>query len=291
VAAEALPQAAQRRAGELPWRRWLSQFSIHLVLIAGALFMMAPFAWMLLTSVKTPAEARAFPPTGLPSEWRFDNFITAWQMVDWPRYFFNSALITLLTTLCVLVTASLAAYAFARMRFRGKDALFVVFLATMMIPGEVLLIPNFVIINQLGWYNTYAALVVPFATSVFAVFLLRQFFMTMPSELYDAAVIDGCGDFRFFRTIALPLARPALITVTLLTSLGTWNALVWPLIATSDKSMRVVQVGLQAFQNEAGQEIQLQMAASAFVMLPIVLLYVFLQRYFIETLASSGVKG
>lgn len=271
--------------------RLISHGIIHLILISGAVTMMFPFLWSVLTSFKEQTESTRFPPTFFPLSWHPENYIAAWQLVPWTRYFVNTIFVAGMTTFLVLLTSSLAAYAFARMEFRGKNVLFVLFLATMMIPAEVTLIPNFVIIKNLGWYNTYFALIVPWATSVFGIFLLRQFFLGLPGELYDAARIDGCSELRFFVQIALPLARPALITIALLTTLGTWNSLLWPLVVTGSEDMRLLQVGLTAFQSETGSFYNLQMAAAMFTTLPVIVLYFFLQRYFIETVAASGVKG
>lgn len=279
-------QAAHARRG--PWVRAL----IHVTLLLGSVSTIFPFYWMLITSVKTNSEALSSPPTFIPRTWHPENYALALQAAPFGRYFFNTAYVALWTVAGVLVVSTLAAYAFARMEFYGKNVLFTAFLATLMIPGEVTLIPNFVIITKwLGWYNTYQAQIIPHIGNVFAIFLLRQFFMSVPKELDDAAQIDGCSQFRFLWSIVLPLSTPAIITVALLTFLGAWNAFLWPLIVTRSPEMRPIQLGLQAFSSEAGSRYAELMAASTLVILPTVVLYVAAQKYFVEGIARTGLKG
>jgi len=280
------PKAAARRRVFMPGR-WL----LYAALIAGAAIMTFPFYWMLATSVKTLVEALLFPPSLWPREWHPENYLQAWRLAPFARYFVNTILIAVAQVVALLVTSTLAAYAFARVSFAGKNLVFVLFLATLMVPFEVTLVPNFIVLKNLGWYNTYLALIVPFSTSVFAIFLLRQFFLSIPQELYDAAQIDGCSRFGFLWRIAVPLARPGLITVALLAFLGAWNSFLWPLIMTGSEQMRVLQVGLSNFQSEAGTQYHLWMAAATFTILPIVVLYLIAQRYFVEAVAGSGIKG
>lgn len=253
--------------------------------------MLFPFYWMVSTSLKTLDEASAFPPTLWPREWQLRNYVDAWNAAPFGRYLVNTVIVATLQTVCVLATSGLAAYAFARMEFPGKRALFVLALGTMMIPLEVILVPDFIIMKQLGWYNSYLGLVVPWTANVFGIFLLRQFFLSIPSELYDAAQIDGCGRFGFLWRVALPMSVPALVTVGLLTFLGAWNSLLWPLIMTGNQDMRLLQVGLSAFQTEARVQYHLWMAAATFTLVPVAVLYFVAQRYFIESVAGSGVKG
>lgn len=268
-----------------------SSVLLHAALVSGALLMVLPFFWMIITSVKSLEEASLFPPSLWPQEWYFDNYFTAWDMAPFGRYFLNTVFVASTQTLLVLVTSALAAYAFARISFMGRNVAFVAFLATMMVPLEVILVPNFVILRYLGWYNTYFALIVPWSASVFAIFLLRQFFLSIPQDLYDAAQMDGCGRFGFLWRIAAPMSTPALITIALFTFLSGWNALLWPLIVTGNEDMRLLQVGLSAFQSEARVQYHLWMAAAMFTMLPIVVAYFVAQRYFIEGVSGTGVKG
>lgn len=285
----ALPVEGRERRLVLPSGR--PRLLLHLALLAGAALMLFPFYWMVITSVKGLEEANLFPPSMWPGEWRLENYGIAWNMAPFGRYFINTIFVAGMQTLAVLTTSALAAYAFARITFWGRNLVFVCFLATMMIPFEVTLVPNFIILKHLHWYNTYLALIVPWGASVFGIFLLRQFFLSIPRDLYDAAEMDGCGRFAFLWRIALPLSTPALITIGLFSFLGGWNALLWPLIVTGSEEMRLLQVGLSAFQSEARTEYHLWMAAATFTMAPIIAIYFVAQRYFIEGVSASGIKG
>ena len=283
---ERAPEAARERRG--PWARAI----IHTFLLLGSVITVFPFYWMVITSFKSNAEALASPPTFIPQQWHLANYPLALAAAPFGRYFFNTAYVAFWQVVGVLVVSSLAAYAFARMEFFGKNALFTAFLATLMIPGEVTLIPNFVIITKwLGWYDTYLAQFIVSVGSVFAIFLLRQFFLTIPKDLEDAARIDGCSPFRFLWDIVLPLSRPALVTVALFNFLGAWNAFLWPLLVTRSAEMRPIQLGLQVFSSEFGSRYAELMAASTLVILPTVVVYLLAQRYFIEGIARSGLKG
>jgi multiple sugar transport system permease protein len=270
-------------------RQAVTRAVIYVILTTGAIIALAPFVWMILTSLKSYGEVatRAI----LPARLRWSNYVEAWNRAPFARYFANSLLVSLATVLGVLTTSVLSAYAFSWLRFPGKDVLFTVFLATMMIPGQILLIPNFLTITRLGWVDTYWAQTIPWVASVFNIFLLRQFFATIPTDLYDAAVLDGCGHFRYLTTIILPLTKPALITVGLNTFLGSWNALQWPLIVTRSESMRPIQVGLSYFLTESGTDTHLMMAAATLTILPVVLLYFAAQKQFMEGISTSGLKG
>jgi multiple sugar transport system permease protein len=277
----------------------------HLVLVVAAALVMFPFYWMVSTSFKTLAEAVQFPPTWVPLDPQPGNYPRAWGQAPFGRYFLNTAFLATTTTLLSLTFSSLAAFAFARMEFPGRQALFVLLLATMMVPFEVQLIPDFVIIRRMpllggndiwgqggrGLYDTYWAQILPWAASPFAVFLLRQFFLSVPREYHEAAQLDGATRFTFFARIALPLARPALVTSGLFGFLGSWNALLWPLIVTSRPDVRPIQVGLATFSTEQGTQYHLLMAAATFAILPVVLLYVVAQRQFTEGVAATGIKG
>ncbi len=272
-------------------RHNLGRTIIYAILLIGAAWALFPFVWMVLSSLKGYAEASA-AQTFLPTRWLFSNYIQAWNDAEhFPRYFGNTLFIALSTVLGTLTTSTLAAYAFARMKFPGRDTLFILLLATMMIPGEVTLIPNFILVRNLKWVDSYAALIIPWIASAFSIFLLRQFFRAIPQDLNDAAVIDGCGNLRFLVTIVLPLSRPALITSALFTFLASWNALMWPLLVTNKPAMRPIQVGMAAFIGEAGTQIQLLLAAVTISVIPVILIYLVLQRWFIEGIATSGIRG
>ncbi len=271
--------------------RALRRVALYSALSFGALLAAFPFVWMLLTAFKPRAEVVRNPPTFLPETWRAQNFVDAWQAAPFGRYFFNSVFTSSVVAFGVVVTSVLAAYAFTRISFPGRNALFGLFLATMMIPFEATIIPNFIIIRNLHLYDTYGALIVPWLANVVGVFMMRQFIMSLPNELFEAATIDGCGHFRMLWTIVVPLAKGPIGAVALFNFLAQWNSLLWPLIATGDDDLRPIQLGLSVFVNADSNQPQLQMAAATFTILPIVLLYFFVQRQFIEGIAASGLKG
>jgi multiple sugar transport system permease protein len=267
----------------------------HALLILGAAVAAFPFYWMITTSFKEFGEAAKSPPLLWPTSWHPENWVEAWQYPHtlWGNAFANTIFIATMTTIGELVTSVLAGYAFARMRFRGRNILFALLLATLFIPSEATIIPSFVLMSRryLGWYDTYTAQIVPFLVSIFSIFLLRQFFLGVPQELHDAARIDGAGHLRFLWSVGLPLVRPALVTVSLLTFLNAWNAFLWPLIITSRPEIRPIQVMLVQFTTEGGSRYHLLMAGAAFVILPTLVVYLIAQRYFIEGVARTGIRG
>jgi multiple sugar transport system permease protein len=267
----------------------------HALLIFGAAVAAFPFYWMITTSFKEFGEAAKSPPLLWPTSWHPENWVEAWQYPHtlWANAFANTIFVATLTTVGELTTSVLAGYAFARMRFRGRSVLFALLLATLFIPSEATIIPNFVLMSRryLGWYDTYTAQIVPFLVSVFSIFLLRQFFLGVPQELHDAARMDGAGHVRFLWSVGLPLVRPALVTVSLLTFLNSWNAFLWPLIITSRPEIRPIQVMLVQFTSEGGSRYHLLMAGAAFVILPTLVVYLIAQRYFIEGVARTGIRG
>jgi multiple sugar transport system permease protein len=289
--------AAVRRlpGGSLSPARVGTSLAKHALLIFGAVVAAFPFYWMITTSFKEFAEAAKSPPVLWPTSWHLENWVEAWQYPQtlWGNAFANTIFIATLTTVGELATSVLAGYAFALMRFRGRGILFGLLLATLFIPIEATIIPNFVLMSRryLGWYDTYTAQIVPFLVNVFSIFLLRQFFLSVPQELQDAARIDGAGHVRFLWSVGLPLVRPALVTVSLLTFLNAWNAFIWPLIITSRPEIRPIQVMLIQFTNEGGSAYHLLMAGAAFVILPTLFVYLIAQRYFIEGVARTGIRG
>jgi multiple sugar transport system permease protein len=269
----------------------INRLLLHLILIIGIAWSLFPFLWLVLTSLKSYIDASAAQSL-LPAKWLFSNYPDAWKEVNiFPRYFFNSFFIGISTVAGVLLTSSLAGYAFARMNFPGKNILFFILLSTMMIPFEVTLIPNFILMRDFHWIDHYEAMIIPWSASAFSIFLLRQFFTAIPSELYDAAVIDGCNHLRFLTTIVIPLSKPALITSALFTFLGSWNSLMWPLLVTNNPNMRPLQVGISSFISDAGTQVQLLLAAVTISVIPVILLYLLLQRWFIEGIATVGIRG
>lgn len=264
---------------------------IYTALSIGAITMLIPFYWMVVTSLKTPAEAVAMPPVWMPDVLQFGNYGTALEAAPFGQYFLNSVLVTVVSTIGELFTTILAAFAFAKMKFYGRSLLFTVLIATMMVPGELLIIPNFVTLSNFGLINTYAALIIPYLASVFSVFILHQNFVSVPDELYYAAKVDGCSDFRFLWSVMVPLSKSAIVAITILKVIGSWNSFMWPLIVTNDRMLRTLPVGLQAFTTEAGTKYELLMAASTLVVLPMIILYLFLQKYIIMGISRSGLKG
>lgn len=265
-------------------------FTTYFLLTLGALVMSLPFLWMISTAFKPANEVLLMPPKWIPSHWEWQNFITAWNTAPFGRYFLNSFFIAVTTTIGEVTSTIFAAYAFAKMDFLGKKPLFLAFLGTMMIPGEMLLVPNYIFMSQIHWINTYQVLIIPWLTSVFGIFLLRQFFMTIPDDLWDAARIDGCSRLRFLWGVIVPLSRPGITTVALFKFIGSWNAFLWVLIMTNTPIMRTVPVGLSFFRSDVGTDYELLMSASFMAMLPILILFFFAQKQFIQGITRTGLK-
>lgn len=222
---------------------------------------------------------------------RWRNYYEAWTAVPFARFFLNSVIVATIVTLGQVLTSSFAAFAFARLEFPGRDKLFLGYLATMMIPGQVTMIPVFILLKKLNWIDSYKALILPMMFTAYGTFMLRQFFLTIPKDLEDAAVIDGCGKLRIWATIIMPLSKAALATLTTFTFMGTWNNFLWPLIVTNKITMKTLPVGLQAFQGQYNTNWTLLMAASLIVLAPVLILYIFNQRFFTKGIVLSGLKG
>jgi len=301
------PAAARTATAVVPVPRRLGKITVYAALTIGALVMLFPFYWMVVTSFKDLAEINLSPPTAVPREWHPGNYITAWNKPEstFGRYFLNSAIIAIGGTALQMGCAILAAYAFARMDFPLKGPLFLLLLATLMIPFEVTLIPNFVTIRHLpllggnditgaggsGLYDTYGGIILPGLANAFSVFLLRQAFLQLPRDFWDAAQIDGAGRWTFLWRVAVPLTLPTVLTATLFALLARWKAVLWPLIITSSEELRPVQVAMLYFRGEEGPNFHYLMAAATLVALPGIALYLLAQRHFTEGLASAGVKG
>lgn len=264
---------------------------VYLILIMGAAFILLPFVWMLLTSIKPSKEVLQMPPKWIPSRIQWENYREAFHAVPFFNYFRNSVIVTVCITSCELITTILAAFAFARLEFKGKNILFILLVATMMVPGEILVIPNFVTLAKLGWINSYKALIAPWGASVFSIFLLRQQFASIPESYYKAARMDGCGDFRYLFTVMVPMSRPTIVSIALLKVINSWNAYLWPLIATNSKDMRTLPVGLAYFSTEAGVSYNTLMAFSLLIISPTLMVYLFTQKYIIQGVSRTGLKG
>ena len=261
----------------------------HLVLIPVALVMLIPLLWMLVTALSTLAETRRFPP-GLPSSLHWSNFSAAWAESPFARWMINSAIVAVTCVISNLVLCSLAGYAFARIRFAGSRILFVVILGTLMVPFQVLMIPTLLIVKDLGLVDTLPALIAPNLVTPFGIYLLRQFFLTLPVELEEAAIIDGAGRFRVLTRILLPLMGPPLSTVAILTFLAVWNDFLWPLVVTSSPQTMTVQLGLATFQSAHFTNWPILMAGTLMSQLPVLLIFLLGQRYFVSSIATTGIK-
>jgi len=272
-------------------RNALGRLLLYIVLAAAALAIVFPLLYALSISLMPPTEVNTFPPRFLPSAPRWANYAEVARTVPVARYLLNSLLISAAVTLGQIATASLSGYAFAFMDFRGRALLFALFMSTMMVPWEVTLIPNYLTIRSLRLLNSYPGLIVPFLATAFGTFLLRQFFMQIPRELEDAARIDGCGRFRFFWSIALPLARPGLLTLGAYTFLNTWNQYLWPLLVTNTRLMRTVQIGVRFLMNEEGMQYHRIMAGVVLCLVPALLILLWGQRYLVRGMMAGGVKG
>lgn len=285
--------ASQSSPRRKPIKWW--NIVVYIVLSLGGIVMVLPMYWTIAASFMTRAEAIAF--RWFPGQLRFENFIVAWEQAQFSEYFVNSVIITSISVTGIVLFSTLAAYAFARMEFKGKDFLFSLLLSTIFIPEMVLLLPNFLTVTWLGrigpisWVDNWPALTIPFMGNVFSIFLLRQFFAQIPRDLFDAAKIDGAGHFRFLTNVVLPLSRAPIMTVIIFSFIGSWNALAWPLLVTNSADWRPIAVGLTNFLDEEQQRIHLQMAGAVITMLPVLLIYFFTQKQFTEGIALSGLKG
>ena len=263
----------------------------YLILALASLLLLFPVIYALLVSFQSAAESVAYPPVFLPAEFSWQSYLVAMKTAPIFRFIFNSFVVSAVVTVGQLITASLAAYAFTYLSFPGRNAIFYLFLSTMMIPWEVTIIPNYFTIRELNWLDTYQGLAVPFLASAFGTFLLRQSFMTLPRELYDAARIDGCGHFRFFLTMVLPLSRPALGTLAVYSFLMTYNQYLWPLLVTNKDTMRTVQIGLAMLQWDQAAAWNTIMAGVILVSLPAAALLIVGQKQLVRGMTAGALKG
>jgi len=285
---------APARGRAAPHEFRLAQLPVYFLLLLGAVVSFTPFFYMISTSLMTLGET--INRRLLPATPQWVNYQRAWTEADFALYFRNSVVITAVVIMGVLITCTLAGYAFARIEFPGREAIFMVLLSTLMIPGTVTFIPNFLmvrgdVIPWGSWINKLPALTVPFLSTAFIIFLFRQFFAGIPDELWDAARIDGAGHLRFLTAVVIPMSRPVMMTAALLTFVHTWNEFLWPLLVTTTPTWRPLGIGLYSFISEAGPETQLLMAGAVITILPIMVVYFFTQKQFTEGIATSGLKG
>ncbi len=269
----------------------LNKTLLYSFLTIFALITIFPFVWMILTSLKTLGEVQAVPPKVFPANLQFENYERALDVAPFGNYFINSIFVALLSTVIVVTLCSLAAFAFSKYTFRGKELVITLLFATMMVPGEMLMVTNFKTVVNLGLIDTRVAMFVPYMVSVFYIILIKQFFDQVPNELYLSSKVDGDSDFRYFRKILLPIARPILVTVALLNIIGSWNAFLWPLLVTNSPEIRTLPIGLSYFTSEAGSETQLLMAATAIIILPLLIVFLFTRKYIVSGLTNGAVKG
>lgn len=271
------------------WTRWL----IYIILVAVAALMLFPFLWLVSSSLKSQVQIFAYPPEWIPNPPIWQNYVDAMTFRPFHIYLRNSIAIAALNVTAVVLTSSLCAYGFARIRFWGRDFWFSIVIATLLLPSIVTLVPQFIIFTRLGWVDTILPLTVPlfFGGGAFNIFLLRQFFRTIPEELADAARIDGCSEFGIYWRVMLPLSKPALITVSIFTFLASWNDLIGPLVYLRTPDTFTVAIGLAQFRGALTTRWDLQMAAATMMVLPVVILFFFAQRYFVQGIVMTGLKG
>lgn len=263
----------------------------YVVLIFFAIIALLPFVWMVSASLKTSKDVFSIPMRWIPEVFHWENFVTIWEKVSLLTYFKNTASVAIIVTFMQILTSSFAAYAFAKMRFRGRDALFLCYIGTIAVPWQVYMIPQFIEMRSLGLYDSIWALVVLQSFSAFGVFLMRQFFLGIPNDLSEAARIDGLSEYGIWLRIILPLATPAVATLCIFTFVNTWNDYMGPLIYLVSDHSKTIQVGLKRFIQTYTAEYQLIMAASLCSLLPVTVVFLFLQKYFIEGIATTGMKG
>jgi multiple sugar transport system permease protein len=263
----------------------------YLALAVAATFSLLPFVWMVSTSLKPASEVLSTTPVFIPAKATLDNYSAIVDAFPLGRILFNSGLVTVVTTLGQLLFCSMAAFAFARISFKGRDALFLVYLGTLMIPSQVTITPLFILMTGLGWVNTYQGLILPGVFSAFGVFLMRQSFMSFPREYEEAASLDGANYWTIYYKLALPFARPALATLSVLGFMGAWNNFLWPLFVTRDAEIMTLPVALATLQGRWTTQWNLVMAGAVLAVLPILILFLFAQRYFVQGMTLSGLKG
>ncbi|MBM7499427.1 multiple sugar transport system permease protein [Brachybacterium muris] len=281
------PADAKRRRDGRPRPR----YGTHVVLLIGGLLMVFPFLWQIIMSLSTHAEVTSVPPTWIPAEPQWGNYPAVFEQIPFLNQFLNTAAVTVLRVVGQLILCAMAGYAFARMEFRGKNVLFALVLSILMVPYQIYLIPQYGIIQQLGWLNTVAGIAAPGIFSAFGTFLMRQHFMGMPRSLEEAARLDGASPWQTFWRIMFPLSGSALSAVAILTALASWNDLMWPLIVATYDDRTTLAVGLSTLQGQFTSNYPVMMAASFMAMLPLMILFIVLQRRVVEGLAHSGMKG
>ncbi|MGO7990530.1 carbohydrate ABC transporter permease [Rhizobium leguminosarum] len=269
----------------------LKSVAIYAIVIAVTLIMLMPFAWMLSASLKLSRDVFAFPIEWIPSEPQWHNYVDIWTKIPLALFSYNTSKLTIIVTLLQLLTSSFAAYAFAKLNFPYKNTLFLGYIATIAMPWQVYMVPQFLLMREFGLNNTHLALICLQAFTAFGVFLMRQFYMSIPTELCEAARIDGMNEYQIWARIMLPLSKPALSTLTIFTFVTTWNDFLGPMIYLTKTELKTVQIGLRMFISQYSAEYGLIMAASVVALIPVLVVFLSLQRFFVEGIASTGLKG
>ena len=272
-------------------RKTLETLGIHLLLVAAVCLTIFPLAWMAMASVMPAGEASAYPMSWVPSALSLEHYRALFSRLEIVRYIANSALIAGAVTLISLVVNSMAGYAFAKLSFPGREHVFRGLVATLVVPGQVTMLPLFMLLKYLGLINSYWGVIVPGMASVFGIFLFRQYALSIPDSLLDAARIDGAGEWRIYRSIVLPLCKPILLTLAVFTFMGTWNDFMWPLVVLTDSRLHTLPVALANLSGEHVQDTELMMAGALLTVLPVIVLYALLQRYYIEGIMVGSIKG
>ena len=265
----------------------------YIILIVGSIIMAMPFLWMVASSFKSIGEIWTFPPVFLPKKFLWHNYVDAWKALPFNRFFFNTVFVTVIVTVGQLFTCSLGGFAFARLNFPGRNKLFIGYLATLMIPFPVIMIPLFITMKYLGWVDSLKALTIPYLFSAWGTFLMRQFMLAIPKDLEDAAKIEGCSFWGLYWRIIMPLCKPVLATLGIFTFMGTWNEFLWPLIMINTIPKKTLPLGLVMFQTRVAAETpwNLIMAAACFTILPILMLFIIGQKYYVKGIVTTGMKG
>ena len=272
-------------------RPLLAKVLIYILLIGISLIMLIPFAWMLTSSFKMNKDVFTYPVVWWPKEFITSNYVRIWEEIPLLRYFFNTSKLTVLITILQLLTSTFAAYAFAKMKFPGKDFLFLSYICTIAMPWQSYMIPQFIIIKIMGLVNTHLALIILQSFTAFGVFLVRQFYMEIPNEICEAARIDGMSEYGIYAKIMLPLSKPVIATLTIFSFTTIWNDFMGPLIYINSQNLKTIQLGLRSFITEYSSEYSLIMAGSVVALIPVLIVFACLQKYFVEGIASTGLKG
>ncbi len=279
------------RRGKMKKKTTTKYLFVHIVLIAGTLLTVFPFLWMIFTSFKGIGETMRIPPTILPESLKLDGYKGVLEALPFARVYLNTIIVTVITVLGQILFCSMAAFAFARLRFRGKNLIFIIILSVLMIPSQIFIMPQYLIMQKLGVLDSLPALFIQNLCSAFTVFLLRQFFMSLPKELEEAAIVDGCGFFRIYAQIMLPLIKPGIVAVVIFTGKSAWNSFMWPMIANTSPDKMILAPALATLQGQFTTNYPMQMSGAVMSVVPVIVMFFIFQKQFIEGVAHTGVKG